>query len=63
MRRRLIAAATLAGLSVGALLQLMGTPGAGAEVWAVSTGVVLVPLAWSVARSLLIETWASMRSR
>jgi heavy metal translocating P-type ATPase len=53
MNRRLIAAATLAGLSLGALLRLAGAPGAGSEVWAVSTGVVLVPLAWSVARSLL----------
>jgi heavy metal translocating P-type ATPase len=52
MNRRLIAAATLAGLSVGGLLHLAGAPAAGSNVWAGATAVVLVPLVWSVARSL-----------
>jgi heavy metal translocating P-type ATPase len=52
MARRLIAAATLIGLSVGALLHLVGAPTAGADVWAGATAVVLVPLVWSVVRSL-----------
>jgi heavy metal translocating P-type ATPase len=52
MNRRLIAAATLAGLSVGGLLHLAGAPAAGSDVWAGATAVVLVPLVWSVVRSL-----------
>jgi heavy metal translocating P-type ATPase len=52
MTRRLIAAATLIGLAVGALLHFAGAPVAGADVWAAATAVVLVPLVWSVVRSL-----------
>jgi heavy metal translocating P-type ATPase len=52
MTRRLIAAATLIGLSVGALLYLAGASTVGANVWAAATAIVLVPLVWSVARSL-----------
>jgi heavy metal translocating P-type ATPase len=52
MTRRLVAAATLIGLSVGTLLHLVGAPAAGGDVWAGATAVVLVPLVWSVVRSL-----------
>ncbi|MGE5433351.1 MAG: heavy metal translocating P-type ATPase [Candidatus Doudnabacteria bacterium] len=52
MTRRLIAAATLTGLSVGAVLYLAGAPAAGADAWAAATAVVLAPLVWSVVRSL-----------
>jgi heavy metal translocating P-type ATPase len=52
MTRRLIAAATLFALSVGAVLHIAGAPAAGADVWAAGTAIVLVPLVWSVVRSL-----------
>ena len=52
MSRRLVAAATLAALAAGALLHAAGSGRAGSDVWAVGTAVVLVPLVWSVLRSL-----------
>jgi heavy metal translocating P-type ATPase len=52
LNRRFVAVATLAGLCAGALLHVVGRGAAGADVWAVSTAIVVVPLAWSVARSL-----------
>ena len=39
-------------LSAGGLLHLLDRPGAGDLVWAVATGLILAPLAWSVARTL-----------
>jgi heavy metal translocating P-type ATPase len=50
---RLLAAGVLAALGVGGLLHLLSEPAAGDLVWAVATSVVLLPLAWSVGRSLL----------
>jgi heavy metal translocating P-type ATPase len=52
MARRVVAAATLLALSVGAVLHLVGAPAAGADVWAAGTAIVLVPLVWSVVRLL-----------
>jgi hypothetical protein len=37
---------------VGGLLHLLSLPAAGDSVWAASTAVILVPLTWSVARTL-----------
>ena len=53
MSNRLLAAGVLAAIGVGGLLHALSQPEAGDAVWAVATAVVLVPLAWSVARSLL----------
>ena len=53
MWRPLLALASLSALAVGALLHVVGVPGAGNAVWAVSTAAILVPLAVSVVRSLL----------
>lgn len=53
MSNRLLAAVVLAAIGGGGLLHLLGRPEAGDTVWAVATAVVLVPLAWSVGRSLL----------
>jgi heavy metal translocating P-type ATPase len=50
---RVLAAGVLAAIGLGGLLHLLSEPGAGDAVWAAATAVVLVPLAWSVARSLL----------
>jgi heavy metal translocating P-type ATPase len=50
---RLLAAGVLVALGVGGLLHLLSRPAAGNAVWAVATAVVLVPLAWSVGRTLL----------
>jgi heavy metal translocating P-type ATPase len=50
---RLLAAGVLAAIGVGGLLHLLSEPAAGDAVWAVATTFVLVPLAWSVGRSLL----------
>lgn len=52
MNRRLIAATTLTGLVVGGLLHLAGASTEGSDMWAATTVVVLVPLVWSVVRSL-----------
>ena len=53
MSNRLLAAGVLAAIGVGGLLHLLSEPEAGDAIWAVATAVVLVPLAWSVGRSLL----------
>jgi heavy metal translocating P-type ATPase len=49
---RLLAAAVLAAIGAGGLLYLASQPAAGDAVWAVATAVVLVPLTWSVGRSV-----------
>ena len=53
MSNRLLAAGVLAAIGAGGLLHLASEPQAGDAVWAVATAVVLVPLAWSVGKSLL----------
>jgi heavy metal translocating P-type ATPase len=50
---RLLAAGVLAAIGAGSLLHLASEPEAGDAVWAGATAVVLVPLAWSVGKSLL----------
>ncbi len=52
MIRRLLALAALAGVLVGGVLRLLGDAGAADAVWAASTALMLVPLTWSVARTL-----------
>jgi len=52
MIRRLLALAALAGLLVGGVLHLLGEVGVADAVWAASTAMMLVPLTWSVARTL-----------
>ena len=52
MIRRLLALAALAGVLVGGVLRLLGYTGAADVVWAASTALMLVPLTWSVARTL-----------
>jgi heavy metal translocating P-type ATPase len=52
MSNRLLAAGVLVAIGGGGLLHLLSEPAAGDAVWAVATAVVLVPLAWSVGRSL-----------
>jgi heavy metal translocating P-type ATPase len=52
MIRRLLALAALAGVLVGGALRLLGDGGAADFVWAASTALMLVPLTWSVARTL-----------
>ena len=52
MIRRLLALAALAGVLVGGVLRLLGEVGAAEAVWAASTALLLVPLTWSVARTL-----------
>ena len=53
MSNRLLAAGVLAAIGAGGILHLASEPEAGDAVWAVATAVVLVPLAWSVGKSLL----------
>ena len=53
MIRRLLALAALAGVLVGGILRLLGEVGAAEAIWAASTALMLVPLTWSVARTLL----------
>ena len=55
MTRRLLAAGCLVAIGAGAILHLAGRPDAGDLVLAVGTGFVLVPLTWSVARSLAMR--------
>jgi heavy metal translocating P-type ATPase len=50
---RLVALGALAAVVTGGLLHLVGQEPAGDAVWAASVGVILVPLGWSVFRSLL----------
>ena len=52
MNRRLLALAALIGVLVGGVLSMIGNAGAADVVWATSTGLMLVPLTWSVARAL-----------
>ena len=52
MARRLLAAGCLVAIAAGGVLHLAGRPGAGDLVLALGTGIVLVPLTWSVARAL-----------
>jgi heavy metal translocating P-type ATPase len=53
MIQRLLALQAAAALAGGGLLHLLGRPGWGTALWAVSTAVMLVPLTWSVGRALL----------
>jgi heavy metal translocating P-type ATPase len=50
---RLLAAGVLVAIGVGGVLHILSEPRAGDVVWAIATAVVLVPLAWSVGRSVL----------
>ncbi len=52
MSERTLAVAALAAVIVGGALRLAGLETAGNVIWAVSVVVMLVPLAWSVLRSL-----------
>ena len=52
MIRRLLVLAALAGVLVGGVLRLLGDADPADAVWAASTAVMLVPLTWSVARTL-----------
>jgi heavy metal translocating P-type ATPase len=52
MARRLLAAGCLVAIAAGGILHLAGMPRAGDLVLALGTGIVLVPLAWNVGRSL-----------
>ena len=52
MTRRLLALAALAGVLGGGVLRLLGDAGAADAVWAASAASMLVPLTWSVARTL-----------
>ena len=51
-RARWLAAFVLAGIATGAVLHLADEPGAGDAAWAATTAVTLVPLTWSVLRTL-----------
>jgi heavy metal translocating P-type ATPase len=51
-RARWLAAFVLAGIVTGAVLHLAGEPGAGDAAWAAVTAVTLVPLTWSVLRTV-----------
>ena len=52
VRQRLLGVAALVAVALGGLLHLLGRPAAGDGVWAASIAVMLVPLMWSVARTL-----------
>jgi len=52
MIRRLLVLAALASILVGGVLALLGEAAAADVVWAATTGLMLVPLTWSVARAL-----------
>src|SRR6476619_1708397 len=52
MIRRLLVLVALAGVLVGGALALLGDAAAADVVWAATTGLMLVPLTWSVARAL-----------
>ncbi|HUH15625.1 MAG TPA: heavy metal translocating P-type ATPase [Gaiellaceae bacterium] len=53
MIRRLLALQALLALAAGGVLHGLDRPGLGDLVWAGSTALMLVPLTWSVARTLL----------
>jgi heavy metal translocating P-type ATPase len=48
-----VASGCLVGIGLGALLRAFGSSGAGDAVWAAADAVLLVPLSWSVVRTLL----------
>jgi heavy metal translocating P-type ATPase len=48
-----VATGCLVGIGLGALLHVLGRPGAGDGLWAAADAVLLVPLSWSVVRTLL----------
>lgn len=52
MLRRALALTALTGVLVGGLLRLRGDAGSADAVWAASTALMLVPLTWSVGRTL-----------
>ena len=52
MNQRLLALGALVAIGAGGLLHLLSQPDAGDAVWAASTAVILIPLTWSVARTL-----------
>ncbi len=52
MSKRLLAGAALFAVLLGGVLHLVGLEPAGDVLWAASVAVMLVPLAWSVSRSL-----------
>jgi cation transport ATPase len=52
MSERTLALSALAAVVVGGVLHLAGLDDAGNALWAASIGVMLVPLGWSVLRSL-----------
>jgi heavy metal translocating P-type ATPase len=52
MTQRLVLTVIVAGLAVGAALALAGQAGAADGLWAAAVVCVLVPLSWSVARSI-----------
>ena len=52
MLERLLAVTALVAVLVGGLLHLVGLKPAGDGLWAVAVAVMLVPLGWSVLRSL-----------
>ena len=49
---RALALAAFAGIVAGGLLALVSQPEAAGAVWAATTALMLVPLTWSVLRSL-----------
>ena len=52
VRQRLLGVSALVAVALGGLLHLLDRPAAGDGVWAASIAVMLVPLMWSVARTL-----------
>lgn len=52
-RQRLLALFSLATIALGGVLHLVASPAAGRAVWALSIVLALIPLSYSVARSLL----------
>jgi len=52
MVERLLALAVLAALAAGSVLHVLGIDGPAHAVWAASAAVALVPLAWSVVKTL-----------
>ena len=53
MAKRLLALLAFVTVCVGGILHLVGAAGTGDILWATSLAVMIVPLAWSVMRSLL----------
>ena len=59
---RLLAGIALAGILAGGLAWLMGAGGAAEALWALTTAVVLVPLALTVAATLGSQQFLSVLS-